>query len=607
MMEKEYRISWLKVIGVLILIVILITILCFIYPKKDKKSATSVYINNINLLKEAGFEYFQGDNLPGKIGESKKITLEEMLTSNYLIEFFDENNNSCNKVDSYVEVTKSLDNEYTMKVFLSCDNKSDYIITTIKDDNCLNCDNGEIENEVHESENSSNNVNNNKIDKETNNISNNTNSSTSNNKVTYVTNYNINYVNNCKNCSDSNCNTNCIYNVYHTVDFDSNGGSSVNKQIVKHGNKATSEISIREGYKFLGWYLDGEKYDFNTPVTKKFTLIAKWNKVVEEDKKYTVSFDSNGGSKVNSQTVLEGQNANKPKDPNRDCYLFVGWYTNKKLTNKYDFSTPVTEDITLYAKWKYDEKCNLKYTVSFDSNGGSKVNSQTVLEGEKAFSPNNPVRNGYTFLGWYLNGNIFNFNTRIYNNITLEAKWEKDIIKYNTYCAKTQKRYYSTSYVGTNQDTWNMSWTIKFDNLRNVDDLKIVDVGYITTNSMYNELYYNYLIGRGITMVNGNDKGVVPISSGEMLKNYSLKYNNFYKSLSNPYYSNGYWYTDAYVIINNYNNVTKYYASNINKYIYFVPFYFDVLYTDKSSCFDDLASNASLYEGYYTIVNSYYK
>ena len=68
-------------------------------------------------------------------------------------------------------------------------------------------------------------------------------------------------------------------------------------------------------------------------------------------KDYTVTYESNGGSTVPSQTVKYNETANKPADPTKSGYTFAGWYTEAKLTNKYDFATPVTGNITLYAKW----------------------------------------------------------------------------------------------------------------------------------------------------------------------------------------------------------------------------------------------------------------
>ncbi len=64
-----------------------------------------------------------------------------------------------------------------------------------------------------------------------------------------------------------------------------------------------------------------------------------------------VSFESNGGSAVSSQSVKEGTSVAKPSDPTRTGYSFAGWYKDEACTQEYDFETPVTDDITLYAKW----------------------------------------------------------------------------------------------------------------------------------------------------------------------------------------------------------------------------------------------------------------
>ena len=80
-MEKEYKISFIKVMLFIVILFVVLAIIWFLIPKKDKETngLISNYITNINLMKEAGFEYFQGSNLPDKIGSSKELSLEEML------------------------------------------------------------------------------------------------------------------------------------------------------------------------------------------------------------------------------------------------------------------------------------------------------------------------------------------------------------------------------------------------------------------------------------------------------------------------------------------------------------------------------------------------
>ena len=300
-----------------------------------------------------------------------------------------------------------------MKVFLSCKDNSDYIVTTIMDKECPDCN--------YNQNNNNNNTNNNQ-----NNTANNNNNSNSGNNnyskpgnTTNIT-YNINYINN--NCGGSNC----VSNVYYTVTFKSNGGTEVATQTVKSGDTAMYVASTRVGYEFLGWYLDGEKYDFNAPVTKKITLIAKWKEKQNKENEYDVCFVTNGGTKVSCQTVIEGETALKPSNPTKLCYNFDGWYTDSNYSYQYNFNNKVYKDITLYAKWVDNGTCKNKYTVRFNSNGGSAVSAQkNILEGDKAYRPNNPTKACSRFVGWYTNSsltNLYNFKTTVYKNMTLYAK-----------------------------------------------------------------------------------------------------------------------------------------------------------------------------------------
>ena len=187
-----------------------------------------------------------------------------------------------------------------------------------------------------------------------------------------------------------------------TVKFDSKGGTSVKSQKVENGQTATEPDDIvYEGYIFEGWYLNNNKYDFETPVTKNITLVAKW-KEDPEVKRYTVKFDSDGGSSVSSQRIIENKQATAPKNPTKKGYVFVEW----DLDNvKYDFKTKVTKDITLKAKWEKE----FKYTVVFDSNGGTSIANQTITVGNKVTKPTNPKKNGYTFEKWLYDNKEFDF------------------------------------------------------------------------------------------------------------------------------------------------------------------------------------------------------
>ena len=136
---------------------------------------------------------------------------------------------------------------------------------------------------------------------------------------------------------------------------------------------------------------------------------------------YTVSFNSNGGSAVNSQNINYNSTATQPATPTKTGYTFAGWHSDAGLTNAFSFTTAITADITLYAKWTINT-----YTVSFNSNGGSAVNSQNINYNSTATQPATPTKTGYTFAGWYSDArltNAFSFTTAITADITLYAKW----------------------------------------------------------------------------------------------------------------------------------------------------------------------------------------
>ena len=220
-----------------------------------------------------------------------------------------------------------------------------------------------------------------------------------------------------------------------TVRFDTDGGSTISKQTIEKGSKATKpEDPIKKDYKFVEWQLDDKKFDFDTELEETITLKAKWEK---EEEKVTITFNSDGGSKVASQTIEKGKKATKPANPTKSGYTFTGWTLNGST---YDFNKTVNNNITLKATWKANSNNTNNnntntnnnnnpitiplYTVSFNLDGGNGyAPPQTIEKGKKATRPANPSKSGYTFTGWTLNGNTYNFDAPVTNNITLKASW----------------------------------------------------------------------------------------------------------------------------------------------------------------------------------------
>lgn len=120
--------------------------------------------------------------------------------------------------------------------------------------------------------------------------------------------------------------------------------------------------TTRDGYTFAGWYKDGgfvNKAAFPYEVTEDQTLYAKWEK-----NKYTVHFDTDGGTYVSDMIVSV---IDRSPETTKDGYEFEGWYTDKTFSNKISFPYEVTEDLTLYAKWTQSGPEKIVFSV--DANG----------------------------------------------------------------------------------------------------------------------------------------------------------------------------------------------------------------------------------------------
>lgn len=196
---------------------------------------------------------------------------------------------------------------------------------------------------------------------------------------------------------------------------------------VEENGKITKPADpVKEGYVFDAWYKEStfdHKWNFENDIVAADTkLYAKFLPEAEVTK-YTVTFKSDENTVINTVTVKEGNSVGEPKNPVKDGYQFDGWYTDVNCTDKYGFNTVVSADLTLYAKWL------AKYTVSFATDGGSTVESQTVVTGNKTTKPtSNPTKKGYNFVGWYTDNTYtteFDFeNTIITDNTTIYAKFE---------------------------------------------------------------------------------------------------------------------------------------------------------------------------------------
>lgn len=138
----------------------------------------------------------------------------------------------------------------------------------------------------------------------------------------------------------------------YTVQFVSDHGSFAD-QTIEHGKPiGTGKPTIPpvEGFTFGGWYTDDTydtEFDFNTPITHDTKVYAKWTA-----KDYEVSFVTEHGNAPTSQNVPYNETAKDPGTLTAEGYTFIGWYADEAHKTKFDFSTPITGDTKVYAKWE---------------------------------------------------------------------------------------------------------------------------------------------------------------------------------------------------------------------------------------------------------------
>ena len=187
----------------------------------------------------------------------------------------------------------------------------------------------------------------------------------------------------------------------HSVEVESKNGKFVT-QTVKHGGFATEpsyEIT-KNGYTFGGWKMNGEPFDFSTPITKD-GLKIEVNWIPE---KRTVTW-MDGDDKIAETEVDYGTAVTAPELTAREGYR-LGWTLGE---SDFNLETPITADIILNAKW-------VKQVTHTWISEGETLGTETADEGASVTAPANPTRAGYTFNGW-------STSTDAWGNVTYTAQW----------------------------------------------------------------------------------------------------------------------------------------------------------------------------------------
>ena len=186
----------------------------------------------------------------------------------------------------------------------------------------------------------------------------------------------------------------------YTIAFDTAGGSEIAPITQDYGTNITAPADpTRKGYTFKGW----DKEIPETMPAENITVKAQW-----EINRYTITFDTAGGSEIAPITQNYGTNITAPATPTRKGYTFKGW--DKEIPE-----TMPAENITVKAQWEINQ-----YTIAFVTNGGSEIAPITQDYGTEITAPDNPTREGYTFIGW--DRDIPEIMPA--ENITVTAQWE---------------------------------------------------------------------------------------------------------------------------------------------------------------------------------------
>ena len=243
----------------------------------------------------------------------------------------------------------------------------------------------------------------------------------------------------------------------YNITYDGNGAESGLAPVDSGGYVTDDEVTVMDNegglsktnFTFVGWnteangtgddYSVGQKFNIGTA---NITLYAKW-KVVE----HTITF-VDGDKTVDSQTVAHEQTATEPAPPTKVGHTFAGWYNGE---TKWNFAKDKAKEATiLYAKWTVNsttspiptpptsgggsntssDTSESTYIVQFQTNGGTMIANQSKSYNSKMAAPPTPVREGYTFAGWYTDSALtreWNFDTDfVRDNMILYAKWNTE-------------------------------------------------------------------------------------------------------------------------------------------------------------------------------------
>lgn len=169
---------------------------------------------------------------------------------------------------------------------------------------------------------------------------------------------------------------------------------------------------VKDNHEFVGWYLDNDKFDFDSKINQDLVLNARFNELVSN--MVIVGFTAKGKRaelKIEKGTILSA-----PENPKKEGYEFIGWFLEDNL---YDFEDPVFNDIELVAQW-YELEPEKVMVTFIDEEDAVEVE---VIKGLKVMPIEKGLKEDLDFAGWYLGEELYDFSLEVLEDITLMAKW----------------------------------------------------------------------------------------------------------------------------------------------------------------------------------------
>lgn len=292
------------------------------------------------------------------------------------------------------------------------------------------------------------------------------------------------YDDNAKITGPLNLYANYVDSIYSVTYYDGNNIYDSDSDLSYNESIESPVEPVKNGYKFTGWYIDNactELYNFSdSDITESISLYAGWD-IFE----YTVSFETNGGTSVDSAQVYYNGMLLVQTITEKDDYYFAGWYyDNVTFENEFTIHTKVTDNITVYACWKSI------YTVDFD---GSDLDAQLVVDGTLVEIPTSPEMEGYVFAGYYSDATFsteFDFNNEIYESTTIYCRWYTIITDTSDFDSYINSNYIvgdilyisgEIDFSNYNYDDTTHIYIEKELNLIGINDAKIISTNYSTS------------------------------------------------------------------------------------------------------------------------------